>query len=49
MTDLYTIPGAPKNKTCTRRMNSLDNGLLLCLGHHKAFDAHMYSIHPEVR
>ena len=31
-----------------RRMNSIDNGLMLCLQHHKQFDTHMFSIHPEV-
>ena len=30
-------------------MNSIDNGLLLCVKHHIQFDAHLFSIHPDVR
>jgi len=29
--------------------NSLDNGMLMCLDHHKGFDTFRFSIHPEVR
>jgi hypothetical protein len=51
--DPFTAPGALKSTTSRagtneRRMNSIDNGLLLCLVHHKEFDTHMFSIHPEV-
>jgi len=49
--DPFTAPGALKSTsragTDERRMNSIDNGLLLCLVHHKEFDTHMFSIHPE--
>lgn len=30
-------------------INSLDNGMLMCLDHHKSFDTFRFSIHPEVR
>jgi hypothetical protein len=29
------------------RMNSLENGIMLCLFHHKAYDTFRYSIHPK--
>lgn len=32
----------------TLRINSLDNGLLMCLDHHKGYDTFRFSIHPEV-
>jgi len=54
VTDPYSVPGASKSKTSrkntdTRRMNSIDNGLLLCVRHHIEFDAFLFSIKPEVR
>ena len=30
-------------------INSLDNGILMCLNHHNGFDTFRFSIHPEVR
>lgn len=30
------------------RMHSLDNGMLMCLYHHKCYDIFMFSIHPDV-
>jgi hypothetical protein len=29
-------------------MNSIDNGLLLCVKHRIQFDAHLFFIHPDV-
>jgi len=51
--DPYSVPGASKSftgrlMTDTCRMNSIDNGLLLCLEHHSDFDNHLFSIHPDV-
>jgi hypothetical protein len=51
--DPYSVPDASKSRTSrlgtdTRRMNAIDNGLLLCVRHHIEFDAHLFSIHPEV-
>jgi HNH endonuclease len=51
--DPYSVPGASKSSTSrlmtdTRHMNSIDNGLLLCLQHHSDFDNHLFSIHPDV-
>jgi hypothetical protein len=51
--DPYSVPGASKSSTSrlntdARRMNAIDNGLLLCVRHHLQFDAHLFSIHPEV-
>ncbi|KIK00616.1 hypothetical protein K443DRAFT_100028 [Laccaria amethystina LaAM-08-1] len=50
--DPYSAAGASTSRnnrqnTDTRRMNSVDNGLLLCVKHHIQFDAHLFSIHPE--
>ncbi|KIL63438.1 hypothetical protein M378DRAFT_164508 [Amanita muscaria Koide BX008] len=50
--DPYSAPGASTSNTNhqntdTRRMNSVDNGLLLCVKHHIQFDAHLFSIHPD--
>ncbi|KAH9953389.1 hypothetical protein BGW80DRAFT_1411073 [Lactifluus volemus] len=36
-----------RQNTDTRRMNSIDNGLLLCVKHHIQFEAHLFSIHPD--
>lgn len=52
--DPYSVAGAStsstnRQNTDTRRMNSIDNGLLLCVKHHIQFDANLFSIHPEVR
>jgi hypothetical protein len=51
--DPYSVPGASRSSTSrsntdSRCMNSIDNGLLLCVRHHLEFDAHLFSIHPEV-
>jgi hypothetical protein len=49
--DPYTatnVENATRNKRDPLRINSLENGLLLCLYHHKAYDTLRFSIHPEV-
>jgi hypothetical protein len=32
-----------------RRINSLENGILLCLEHHKDYDNFRFAIHPKVK
>jgi len=49
ITDPYTSFdsfNAKRNKKDPRRINSLENGLLLCLEHHAMYDAFEYSINP---
>ena len=49
--DPYTATSSEnttRNKRDPLRMNSLENGILLCLSHHKAYDTMRFSIHPEV-
>ena len=41
-------PSTRKGKD-TRRINSLENGLLLCTRHHGDYDHFRISIHPGVR
>jgi len=57
MTDPYTDSAnvgdplaSPTTRSGTdgRRMNSLDNGLLLCVNHHRRYDSFQFSIHPAV-
>jgi predicted restriction endonuclease len=38
-----------QTKTDTRRINSLENGMLLCTQHHGDYDHFRISIHPMVR
>lgn len=56
--DPYTDPANASNrfaspstrtKTDSRRMNSLENGILFCLQHHKDYEDFRFSIHPEVK
>jgi len=51
MADPYTATSAAnatRNKRDPLRINSLENGILLCLSHHKAYDTLRFSIHPIV-
>lgn len=41
------IRSSSRQNSDTRRMNSTDNGLLLCVTHHIQFEAHLFSIHPN--
>ena len=43
-----TEENATRNKRDPFRINSLENGILLCLSHHKAYDTFRFSIHPTV-
>ena len=38
-----------RSKKDLRRINSLDNGILLCVEHHKDFDNFRFAIHYEVK
>lgn len=52
MTDPFThidAGNATRNRRDSHRINSLGNGILLCLFHHKCYDNFHFSIHPEVR
>jgi hypothetical protein len=49
--DPYTATSAEnatRNKRDPLRINSLENGILLCLFHHNAYDTLRFSIHPTV-
>ena len=49
--DPYTATrteNSTRNKRDPLRINSLENGVLLCLTHHKAYDTFRFSIHPTV-
>jgi hypothetical protein len=51
--DPYSAPDISKSTSrCLSAdahwMNSIDNGLLLCLQHHHDFNEHLFSIHPDV-
>ena len=51
MVDPYTetnAENATRNKRDPLRINSLENGILLCLCHHKAYDTFRFSIHPMI-
>ncbi|KAF5375929.1 hypothetical protein D9615_008225 [Tricholomella constricta] len=48
--DPYTATSAEnatRNEEDPLRLNSLENGILFCLLHHKAYDTLRFSIHPE--
>ena len=38
-----------RTKTDLRRMNSLENGILMCLRHHIDYSKFCFGIHPDVR
>ncbi|KAF8812306.1 hypothetical protein BYT27DRAFT_7207720 [Phlegmacium glaucopus] len=38
-----------RTKKDLRRINSLENGILLCLAHHRDYDNFRFAIHPETR
>jgi len=38
-----------RTKKDLRRINSLENGILLCLEHHRDYDNFRFAIHPETR
>ena len=51
ITDPYTaisIENATRNRRDPLRINSLENGILICLFYHKAYDTLQFSIHPTV-
>lgn len=58
VSDPFTDPANADNRLASRstrtrkdirRINSLDNGMLLCVQHHKDYDNFRLAIHPEVR
>ena len=49
--DPFTAPGpgdATRNRRDPLRISSLENGILLCLLHHKGYDTFRFSINPTV-
>lgn len=46
--DQFASPST-RTKKDLRRINSLENGILFCLGHHRDYVSFRFSIHPEVR
>ena len=49
--DPYTATSAEnarRNKRDPLRINSLENGILLCLFHHEAYNTFRFSIHPSI-
>lgn len=54
ISDPFTDPSSKLVSSTTHlgrdpgRINSLENGIMLCLFHHKAYDTFRYSIHPKV-